>query len=233
MGGNNWQCETVPGLTGVTWSNPSIAVWNNLPRIAFQDSSKGLNFAYKDGTGWHYSLPRGGADILGENPSLILDDFGIPHISYKSGTESVAHSYGSTTTGGTWINESIPGTANPLLTSIAYNVSPSAYPCILYYEATIGHMKYTCKPTTWTTPRSWSRAGDVGKYTSLALDDNGVPHIAYQDKIFNFGYPKIATWSDTPGGCSGSDGTDQWKCEIMNSLGTSEAEHTTPSPLTR
>jgi hypothetical protein len=215
---SNWQCETVPGLIGLTWYSPSLALWNDLPRIAFHDTSKGLSFAYKDGTGWHISLPRAGIDTYGINPSLVLDAAGIPHISYAINPDSVMWAYGSTVTGGAWTNGSIPGTNDASWTAISYNTSPSAYPCILYYGQTYGQLRYTCKSTSWTAPQMLAISMDVGRDTSLALDMVGVPHIAYADRLSSIGFPQVATWSQAPGGCYLNDATDQWKCEEVNSL---------------
>ena len=68
--GYNWQCDVIPDVPALAYYHtPSIALYNDLPRIAFYDSYAGLNFAYKDGTGWHVSVVHSGSSY-GYHPSL-------------------------------------------------------------------------------------------------------------------------------------------------------------------
>lgn len=220
--GNNWQCDLVPVLTGAIQYSPSIALWNDLPRIALYDTINGLSFAYKVGADWHVSIVKGAADPnFGANPSVALDSSGIPHISFHlKGVygESVWYANGSTSSGGTWDWLNIPDSSNSGTTAIAFNLSPSTYPCILYYEYTSGSMNFTCKSTSWPSPQVVADSGTVGNETSLVLDAGGKPFIAYRDQVAlgQVAFPKFATWSTTPGGCSGPGGTGPWKCELVD-----------------
>jgi hypothetical protein len=236
--GGNWQCDLVQSLPGSVWYSPSIALWNDWPRIAFFNPSNGLSFAYKDGTGWHVSAVNGVNNELGAYPSLAMDANGIPNISSRSRTDSDSkrgyYAYGSSASGGTWTNEFVPYSSWAGQTAIAFNQSPTAYPCILFSmvhipEYQYGYLSFTCKSPSWTMPDLIALSYRVGRFSSLALDTNGVPFIAYQDRLDQFGVPKVATWSDTPEGCSGSSGTGQWECEIVNDLHTNHGGGTTIS----
>jgi hypothetical protein len=227
--GNNWQCEIVPGLTGVLYSGlSSMALWGDQPRIAYMDSDAGLNFAYKDGTGWHISLVHGGTNY-GYQPSLALDADGIPHISYHDTSGTVYQASGSKPSGDTWTMEIIPDTSNAGQTAIAYSTTSSAYPCVLYYENTTGIMKYTCKNTTWDNPQVVADSGNVGHDSSLALDPDGVPHIAYYDDLSIPVSPIQATWATTDEGCLNPSTSVPWKCEQLDDNTTGRGTGWLPS----
>ena len=83
-------------------------------------------------------------------------------------------------------------------TSIALDAG--GYPHISYYDTTNEDLKYA----RWTGsawdglaspagPDSVDTAGDVGGYTSIALDANGYPHISYRDATS--GDLKYARWT--------------------------------------
>ncbi|GEM_PF-5200341 len=211
--GNKWQCETVPGQTGTAGGAIiSMALFNDYPRIAFQDSTKGVSFAYQDAVGWHLSLPRGGVDNYGSYLSLALDGSGIPHISYLGSGSSVYHAWGSTTGGGTWTNEVVSSEGSTLQTAIAFDTAP----CILYYTYSSYKLMYTCKSTGWSTPEAIAEDSLVGQASSLALDQTGKPYIAYTDYKSIPAVPLIATWSDAPAGCNNPATAVPWECSQLD-----------------
>jgi hypothetical protein len=183
-----------------------------------------LGFAYKDGTGWHVSTVKGAADPgFGANPSLALNGSGIPHISFQQwgdlNTRFVWYAIGTTSSGGSWYWENIPAASHSGQTAIAFDTYTNA-PCILYYEEySTGYMKFTCKNTTWSSLQVVADSGNVGRRSSLVLDGNDRPYIAYQDRL-NTSLPaflKTAAWSTTPAGCTNPDGNRHWECEEVDS----------------
>ena len=55
-------------------------------------------------------------------------------------------------------------------------------PHISYYDATNGDLKYAIKSGgSWGTPEIVDGTGVVIKYTSIAVDAQGMPHISYYD----------------------------------------------------
>jgi hypothetical protein len=211
--GNNWQCETVPGQTGTISMATSLALYNDYPRIAFHDNTAGLSFAYQDAGGWHLSLLRAGLDLTDEDLSLTVDPGGLPHISYiVSSDHHVMHAFGSSPSGGSWTNENITAATFSGQTAIAYNTSPSAYPCILYYQTTNGYLEYTCKSAGWDEPSIVADSGNVGLSSSLALGRDGKPHIAYMDYLSMPAYPILANWSAAAEGCNNPSTAVPWDC---------------------
>jgi len=57
------------------------------------------------------------------------------------------------------------------------------YPHISYYDATGGNLKYAYKDATGWHIETVDSDGDVGIFTSIALDDDDYPHISYGEYI--------------------------------------------------
>ena len=87
---------------------------------------------------------------------------------------------GSVSAAGTWHNESVDNIGvTGGYTSLALDNS-SGNPHISYFDNITGDLKYASKSgNNWTTETV--DTGDVGRYSSLALDSYGNPHISYVD----------------------------------------------------
>lgn len=73
-------------------------------------------------------------------------------------------------------------------------------PCISYYDATNGDLKYVYKDDSGWHTETVDSVGDVGMYTSLALDKDGYPNISYYDQTngklkYAFKHWRISSWS--------------------------------------
>jgi hypothetical protein len=119
---------------------------------------------------------------VGEFPSIALDASGYPHISYYDGTN--ADLKYARWDGSAWRIETVDSMGNVgAYTSIALDASGYphiSYAKIIYFDGTSDlDLKYA----HWTG-NAWSietvdSAGNVGAYTSIALDASGYPHISY------------------------------------------------------
>lgn len=145
---------------------------------------------------------------VGAYTSLALDANGHPHMSYYDATNK-ALKY-ARFDGDEWVGQL--STTNPdtvdtsadvgLYTSIA--IDADNHPHISYYDNTTDDLKYVhWNGSAWvglasaTGPDTVDSGGDVGQYSSLALDSNGAPHISYHD--YSNAVLKYARWLEGSG----------------------------------
>ena len=147
------------------------------------------------------------AGVVGVTSSLVLDPSGRPVVSYfdvTNGDLKVLHCYTpDCATGGTVERAAVPGTVG-LWTSLALDAAGK--PVISYLDATNSALKVVhCDIASCADGQisvTVDNAGDVGSYSSLALDAAGNPVISYYDgtldvdgdlKLVHCGNPTCAT----------------------------------------
>ena len=171
-------------LTLDSSGNPVISYWDN--------SNGALKLAHCNDvncTGGDESIVTlDSAGNVGTYTSLALDSSGNPVISYHDSTNGdlkLAHCNDVNCTGG---DESIVTVDNTgdvgEYTSLA--LDSSGYPVISYFDDTNDDLKLAhCNDPNCTggdeSIVTLDSAGDVGGYTSLALDSSGCPVISYWD----------------------------------------------------
>ena len=140
---------------------------------------------------------------VGSWTSIAFDSNGIPHISYYDETDgNLLHSWWI---GCRWCFEIVdyPGDVGKY-SSIAIDSSDNIH--ISYYDDTNNDLKYAKKTTTGWTLSSLEDVGEdyemisIYATTSIALDSNDNPHIAFHDINGNnpkYGYDTGSGWGST------------------------------------
>jgi hypothetical protein len=174
----------------------SIAVdSNDRPHISYFDPDVAVKYLRWTGSSWAGLENASEADEVDTTTygywytSIALDSNNNPHISYGSANLRYAR-----WTGTKWAGLANASSVDSVdtegsvgdYTSIA--VDASDRPHISYHDATNHDLKYIrWTGSTWDGlddtpgPDSVDTAGDVGTFTSIALDAAGFPHISYCD----------------------------------------------------
>jgi hypothetical protein len=235
LNGAGWFSETVD-LGG--W-HTSIALGPGpvyTPCIAYYDDN-GWDFGYacRGATSWMtHTIQHGMRKGLG-GLSLALEPTHpyTPHISHfnPSGEiRTLEHTFlsGTVWCSGTWQAEQIEPTPSEAgwWSSLALEPSYPYAPHVSYYDEANGDLRYARKSLTGWLTETVDRAGDVGWYTTLALDSSGSPHISYFDNT-NFGVKHArlsgTTWlSET---VDGTGHTEVWGAGTSLELDQADAPH--------
>ncbi len=192
---SGWHIETVDG-SGDLWSVPSLVLDSSgQPNVGcVSQSYHAAMYAYKDGNGWHIETvgPVGcsGWDCGGE-ASIALDTMETPHIAYTSmGTLTYAtrDSLG-------WSLEALPV---PRARSISLALDSLGRPHLSYCSYLCDSWRCWCDDLQYAyydgaalrpaQGGAWQietvdSYGEVGAYSSLALDAAGRPHIGYYEAL--------------------------------------------------
>ena len=151
------------------------------PHISYYDIGNGyLKYAYWTGSTWDIKSIDASADV-GRYTSIALDSLNMPHISYYDATNTSLKYAKKNPISGNFIYTTVDSVDRAgQCTSIALD---GTIPHISYFtdNGQKGKIKYATKPgDTWIietvdTDLGWSNNG----YTSIALDSNKKPHIAF------------------------------------------------------
>ncbi|MCH7761380.1 T9SS type A sorting domain-containing protein [candidate division TA06 bacterium] len=176
----SWTTETVES-TGFTGESSSIEVdGSGNPHISYFDlSGSALKYAVGPGP---WTIEVVDSFVIGFT-SLALDASNNPHISYCviDLLQPVDFGLRYANKNGAWTLENVDFSETNGVgqyTSIALN---GGNPRISYYTAPgfgSKNLKYAAKNGSWTT-ENVETSGDVGRYSSLALDASGNPRISY------------------------------------------------------
>ena len=186
--GSSWYIETVDYFHDVGFINSIALDSSNNPHISYFDyTNYDLKYAY-DGNGDRDFSDEGEIQTVdstgdvGDYTSLALDSSNNPHISYYDATnDDLKYAYYD----GSWHTETVDSTGNVgQYTSIALDSSNN--PHISYFDYTNYDLKYVYDSDgdgdlTDETSQTVDSTGNVGWFTSLALDSSNNPHISYYD----------------------------------------------------
>ncbi|MED6338760.1 MAG: putative Ig domain-containing protein, partial [Candidatus Thermoplasmatota archaeon] len=203
----NWRNGTISGTPPSIYSNTTHTVYANIsgnsvsttiylefqiaaPNISYSPDSFDLDIntvmapATPINSGG--TTPSGILESIGSSglyTSIALDSNENIHISYYDQTNGDLKY--ATDKSGSWVITTLDsaGTVG-LFTSIAIDSNDNVH--ISYYDQTNGDLKYiTDNSSSWVATTvdgaggGISQTGDVGKYTSIALNSNGFPVISY------------------------------------------------------
>ena len=171
-----------------------------------------------DKTGSWVTISIDTSGNVGSSTSIAIDSNDAVHISYydatNTGLKYATCSSGCTTTSN-WNIVSVDTTGNVgWWTSIAVNSNNAVH--ISYYDSTNDDLKYATCASSCSSTSSWSKvtvdsSGDVGKYSSVAIDSNDAVHISYRDSTNDD--LKYATCSSS---CSSAS---SWTTSTIDSVG--------------
>jgi hypothetical protein len=199
-----WHSQTVDS-GGRPTSLALVPTYPHTPCIGYHDYwGWALKYACRDDITWSIETVSGGMRVGHNSTSLALEPTlpHLPHISAFNPWGTIGTLYHSTYSG-TWMHEPI----EPALSEVGWWSSlglERTYPYtphVSYYDHSNGDLKHAWKNgTTWLT-ETVDSTGNVGWYTSLALDSRGSAHISYFDDTndaLKYAWESGTTWlSDT------------------------------------
>jgi hypothetical protein len=205
-----WYTQTVDS-SGRVGNHPSLALDSaGRPHISYRDiDHQDLKYAYLDATGW-YSVTVDSSTTVCYFTSLDLDNQDHPHIVYNSDSSEILKY--ANFNGSDWDIQTVPIEGNPACAPSSIGIADNGDVHLVYEDWWNGRLRYAYyDEIDWQTALVDSEIDntETGTYSSLALDQDGYPHIGYYNA--KYGSPKHkyktspGTWvSDSPN-YSGAD----------------------------
>jgi hypothetical protein len=182
--GPNWAIETVTTISNTgqlvfvamaldPTDHPHLCYY--VPMTPADDL---LNYAYYDGTAWHFQTVDSHAWYNGQDCAIALDSQGHPHIAYISDGLQYA-SYDGSTWSITTVGTDYPGSH----VSLAFDASDLPHIAYPAWDSSSDFLRYAYFDGFDWQIETVDTAGETSRYedTSLALDWAGQPRIAYLD----------------------------------------------------
>jgi hypothetical protein len=214
--GSAWDIQTVDS-SGYVGSDNSIALDSlGRPHISYRAGEPGysfLKYAYWNSSSWDIGTVESG-DVVSDT-SIALDSQDSPHISYYD--LSSGHLKYVEKSGSGWSIQTVDSNGKVgAYDSLALDSNDN--PHINYCDMTDGLFNYVLKyaqkvGSSWET-QTVDAGGDVGKYTSLAIDSQNNPHISYYNETGAYlKYASIESPNPTP---SSSPRTEPPEIQILS-----------------
>ena len=203
----SWTTETVdPSFRVGNWSSLALDGSGN-PRIAYNDyNNNDAKYAELSGGAWSIATIPDPDQNVGRWTSLALDAAGHARMTYFDDTSHKLRY--AQWTGSEWLMETVDKSkpSNGNWNSIALDTSGNAHVSYrLGYDNSGGGLKYThWTGSRWETTLLDASRGAATLGTSIALDQDGNPLIAYHDH--QAGTLRYARWTGTAWELSTVDG---------------------------
>jgi hypothetical protein len=143
------------------------------PHIVYNHA--GLRYAYQDGDGWHF-------DLIDPNPavratSIAIASTGAVNIMYQETVSSTLnYAYQDQ---GNWITETITGVTTDGYLSLVLDSNDDPY--VAYHSTPEADLMLTHLTQSGWAHEVADSTGDVGRFASLVLGDDGEIYISYYD----------------------------------------------------
>ena len=188
---SSWSNVTIESSSGDVGKYNSIAIdSNDALHISYRDSTN-TNLKYAtcssssctSSSAWTNSLIDSDGNV-GSRTSIAIDSNDAAHISYYDfGNGDLKY---ATNQNGSWAKTTVDATGTVgKYTSIAIDSNDVVH--ISYYDATTKDLKYasnmqsSIQTGVGNVIKFIDRVGEVGRYSSIAVDSNGDVHISYYD----------------------------------------------------
>jgi hypothetical protein len=187
QGQNRWRIETVDGGRGTAFGHsPSLAIDSagNIHLGYIDISRKTLLYAYRGKQEQHWDKMDLDTSV-GYSEALALDANGKPHFAYQGYYENGLHY--AAWDGSAWHKQLIDPLSVAFFLSI--QIDKAGHPKISYYKRMNPDNSYALQlkyayfdGTSWYRETVDRRYG-TGKFNSLALDEEGNPHVVYSNIV--------------------------------------------------
>lgn len=213
--GANWVTETI---TGYGWHAAIALDDQGRPHVAYRVpqglSGETLNYAYRDGDGWHDEVVVPDITITSSpQTSLVIDGAGRPHIGYNlvpggSNPSQLVHVYHN----GTAWQEDVAATAPDDDTGIGDNamtLTSDDNPCFAFafYEGNTTTIRYASYDQGQWQVSDIETASGLSYAIDLAVDDQNTPHVSHyqggtdrwRHAVWNGGWQTATVEENLPG----------------------------------
>ena len=190
--GNSWSISTVDNMPVGEYTSIAVDSNDNVHISYYDFFNANLKYATYNGSSWSNSTVDS-TNGVGKHTSIAVDSNDDLHISYLD--SSVGNIKYATHDGTNWTTSLVDGAGSVGdYTSLAVDSNGNVH--ISYFDYSNADLKYATfvdnvNGSGWITSTVDS-AGDVGFFTSIAVDSNDDVHISYQDNSNgNLKYAKL------------------------------------------